>query len=146
VQLIFTSPPFPLNHKKRYGNRTGDDYLEWLADLASPLKELLTEDGSIVMELGNAWVPGQPVMSTLALRALLRFLDAGQLHLCQVVVEVVGLDLPDVGPLGLKVRTDGAGRRTCASAGLGAHVPSFPAGIAPACRRTPGIWSWAATF
>ena len=26
VNLIFTSPPFPLNRKKRYGNETGDAY------------------------------------------------------------------------------------------------------------------------
>jgi len=24
VQLIFTSPPFPLNRKKKYGNKTGE--------------------------------------------------------------------------------------------------------------------------
>ena len=30
VQLIFTSPPFPLNRKKKYGNRLGNDYIEWL--------------------------------------------------------------------------------------------------------------------
>jgi len=29
VKLIFTSPPFPLNRKKKYGNLTGDEYLEW---------------------------------------------------------------------------------------------------------------------
>ncbi len=33
--------------------------------------------------MGNAWEPGKPVMSTLALRALLAFLDAGQFFLCQ---------------------------------------------------------------
>ena len=27
-QLIITSPPFPLNNKKRYGNLNGDEYLE----------------------------------------------------------------------------------------------------------------------
>ena len=27
VQLILTSPPFPLNKKKKYGNLTGEDYL-----------------------------------------------------------------------------------------------------------------------
>ena len=26
VQLILTSPPYPLNRKKSYGNLTGDDY------------------------------------------------------------------------------------------------------------------------
>lgn len=83
VQLIFTSPPFPLNRKKRYGNKTGDAYLKWLSDLAPHLVDLLTPDGSIVMELGNAWEPGKPVMSTLALRAMLEFLETAQLNLCQ---------------------------------------------------------------
>ena len=83
VQLIFTSPPFPLNRKKKYGNHQGDDYIKWLASFAHIFKQLLKKDGSIVMEMGNAWEPGKPVMSTLALRALLAFLDAGEFHLCQ---------------------------------------------------------------
>jgi len=86
VQMIFTSPPFPLNRKKRYGNPTGDEYLQWLGELAEPLADLLTEDGSLVVELGNAWEPGEPVMSTLALRALLRILESGGLYLCQQFV------------------------------------------------------------
>jgi hypothetical protein len=47
VNLIVTSPPFPLVHKKRYGNETGDAYLTWLEKLAPPLADLLAEDGSI---------------------------------------------------------------------------------------------------
>jgi site-specific DNA-methyltransferase (cytosine-N4-specific) len=86
VQLIFTSPPFPLNTKKNYGNRMGDDYLGWLRDLAPRLKKLLTPDGSVVMELGNAWEPGHPTMSTLPLRSLLAFLEAADLKLCQQFV------------------------------------------------------------
>jgi site-specific DNA-methyltransferase (cytosine-N4-specific) len=35
------------------------------------------------MEIGNAWQRGEPVMSTTVLRALLKFLDEGRLHLCQ---------------------------------------------------------------
>lgn len=83
AHLIFTSPPFPLNRKKKYGNLRGDAYIEWLAAFAQPMRRLLKPDGSIVLEMGNAWEPGKPVMSTLALRALLRFLDAGNLQLCQ---------------------------------------------------------------
>ena len=83
VQMILTSPPFPLNRKKKYGNKTGEEYLTWLRDLAPRLTELLTPDGSIVMELGNAWEPGSPVMSTLALESLLAFKEAGKLNLCQ---------------------------------------------------------------
>lgn len=86
VQLIFTSPPFPLNRKKRYGNKVGDEYLEWLGQLAAPLGDLLADDGSFVVELGNAWEPGEPVMSTLALEALLQLKRAGDFKLCQQFV------------------------------------------------------------
>lgn len=83
VQLIFTSPPFPLNRKKQYGNRQGEAYVQWLSGFAPLFCEFLKPDGSIVLEMGNAWEPGKPAMSTLALRALLAFLDAGKLSLCQ---------------------------------------------------------------
>jgi len=83
VQLIFTSPPFPLNRKKKYGNHTGEQYVEWLAGFSELFRDMLTPTGSIVLELGNAWEPDQPVMSTLALEALLAFKKASKLHLCQ---------------------------------------------------------------
>ena len=83
VNLIFTSPPVPLNRKKKYGNRQGDEYIQWLAGFAKSFTDLLTPDGSIVMEMGNAWEPGKPVMSTLALKSLIEFLEQGNLHLCQ---------------------------------------------------------------
>lgn len=83
VNLIFTSPPFPLNRKKRYGNETGDAYIRWLCAFGPLFKKMLTPDGSIVIEMGNSWEPGMPVMSTLALRALLEFQSKNELHLCQ---------------------------------------------------------------
>jgi len=83
IHLIFTSPPFPLNRKKRYGNEKGDAYIEWLANFAPLFRRLLSQKGSIVLEMGNSWEPGQPVMSTLAMRALLEFLKRGEYHLCQ---------------------------------------------------------------
>lgn len=83
VQMVFTSPPFPLNRKKRYGNLTAEEFPDWLGSLAKPLGDLLTDEGSLVIELGNAWEPGEPVMSTLALEALLRVKKDGGFHLCQ---------------------------------------------------------------
>ena len=83
VDLIFTSPPFPLNRKKKYGNLNGEAYIDWLTDIGGILKELLSETGSIVMEIGNSWESGSPTMSTLAMRALLSFLDKNNLKLCQ---------------------------------------------------------------
>jgi site-specific DNA-methyltransferase (cytosine-N4-specific) len=83
VQLVFTSPPFPLCREKRYGNLRGDEYTQWLAGFARPLAEYLTRDGSIVIELGNGWEPGRPTVSTASLKALLAFQEAAGLHLCQ---------------------------------------------------------------
>lgn len=83
VQLIFTSPPFPLNRKKKYNNLNGEDYIIWLEKLAPLFKKLLTVNGSIVIEMGNAWESGSPVFSTLPMEALLRFKNAGDFFLCQ---------------------------------------------------------------
>lgn len=81
--LIFTSPPFPLNRAKRYGNMTGEEYLQWITGLAPVLSDLLEEDGSIVIEIGNAWEKGIPTHSTLPMETLLRFKETGKLFLCQ---------------------------------------------------------------
>ena len=94
AQLIFTSPPFPLNTKKRYGNLQGEEYIRWFASYAPLLKKFLTPDGSIVIEIGNAWEPGRPVMSTTVLKALLRFLERGGLNLCQEFVWYNSARLP----------------------------------------------------
>lgn len=86
VQLLFTSPPFPLNRQKEYGNQRGEAYVTWLASFAGLFRELLAPTGSLVIELGSGWEQGVPVMSILGLEALLAFLRRGQLHLCQQFV------------------------------------------------------------
>jgi DNA modification methylase len=88
VQLILTSPPYPLNRKKSYGNLTGAAYKDWFTGLAPLFAELLRPDGSIVIEVGNAWVRGRPVQSLLHLESLLGFVGvpAADLRLCQQFV------------------------------------------------------------
>ena len=83
VQLVFTSPPFPLLRKKKYGNLSGDAFCDWLASFAEPLAKMLTPNGSIVLEIGNGWNPGLPTVSTVGIKALLAFQEAANLHLCQ---------------------------------------------------------------
>lgn len=70
VNMIITSPPFPLNNKKQYGNEKGEEYKDWFIKLAPIFSELLTEDGSLVIEIGNAWEPDRPVQSLLHLECL----------------------------------------------------------------------------
>ena len=86
VDLIFTSPPFPLVTKKKYGNETGEAYLKWLESMAVILTDMLSPTGSIVLEVGNAWEKNSPTMSTLPLEALLAFKRVAGLHLCQHVI------------------------------------------------------------
>lgn len=83
VQLVFTSPPFPLNRKKKYDNLQGEQFKNWLGSFGPLLGDLLTPTGSVVIEMGNAWEPGSPVMSTLAIESLLELKAVGGFFLCQ---------------------------------------------------------------
>jgi DNA modification methylase len=85
VNLIVTSPPFPLNKKKKYGNHNGEEYLEWLRSYGQLFSKLLAEDGSLVVEIGNAWEAGAPIQSLLPYRALIALVESGGFNLCQEV-------------------------------------------------------------
>ena len=86
INLIFTSPPFPLNRKKKYGNLNGAEYVKWLTNITIALKDYLTNDGSFVIEIGNSWEETEPVMSTLPLETLLAIKNKGGFKLCQQFV------------------------------------------------------------
>ena len=85
VQLILTSPPFPLNNKKKYGNLEGDEYLKWFTGLAELFSSVLAPNGSIVIEMGNSWEKNRPIQSLLHLNSLISFVnnDKAGLRLCQ---------------------------------------------------------------
>ena len=63
VNLILTSPPFALTRKKEYGNKNADEYLDWFLGFAPDFKRVLTKDGSLVIDLGGAYLPGHPIRS-----------------------------------------------------------------------------------
>lgn len=94
--LIITSPPFPLNKKKRYGNLQGEEYLEWFSNLAPIFSNLLCEDGSLVIEVGNAWEPGRPVQSLLHLECLIEMVknEDSDLRLIQEFISYNPSKLP----------------------------------------------------
>jgi site-specific DNA-methyltransferase (cytosine-N4-specific) len=94
VNLIFTSPPFPLNRAKKYGNTTGKDYLKWVCELGPVFKGLLAQDGSLVIELGNAWEQGLPIQSTLPIETLLALKQSGEFNLCQEFIYYNPAKLP----------------------------------------------------
>ena len=86
INLILTSPPYPLVKQKDYGNPVGNQYLEWLSDLAGGWRKLLVDDGSLVLNLGDTWESGQPTLSLYQERLLIKLCDQLQYHLAQRLV------------------------------------------------------------
>jgi site-specific DNA-methyltransferase (cytosine-N4-specific) len=77
VKLIVTSPPFALVRKKDYGNEDAESYLRWFEQFTPLFKQILTPDGSIVIDIGGAWVKGLPVKSTYHFKLLLQICESG---------------------------------------------------------------------
>ena len=63
LDLIMTSPPFGLVRKKDYGNVESHEYVDWFERFAEQFKRLLKPSGSLVIDIGGAWIPGQPTRS-----------------------------------------------------------------------------------
>ncbi|MGD1871755.1 MAG: DNA-methyltransferase [Mastigocoleus sp.] len=72
INLILTSPPFALTRKKEYGNKSAEEYIDWFLPFAWEFKRILTEDGSFVLDLGGAYLPGYPVRSIYQYELLVR--------------------------------------------------------------------------
>src|SRR3954449_4987651 len=63
VDLIVTSPPFALQRPKEYGNEPQENYKSWFMPFADEFWRVLKPTGSLVIDLGGAWEPGQPSKS-----------------------------------------------------------------------------------
>ncbi|BAY19685.1 DNA methylase N-4/N-6 [Anabaenopsis circularis NIES-21] len=72
VNLILTSPPFALTRKKEYGNESAEKYIEWFLPFAYEFKRVLADNGSFILDLGGAYLPGNPVRSLYQYELLLR--------------------------------------------------------------------------
>jgi len=83
VNAIITSPPFALTRVKSYGNEPEDRYIEWFMDFAREFHRILADDGSLVLDLGGAWLPGSPTRSLYQFRLLIRLCDDLGFHLAE---------------------------------------------------------------
>ena len=83
VDLIMTSPPFGLVRKKTYGNADADSYCDWFRPFAEGFRRVLKESGSLVIDIGGAWVPGQPTRSLYHFKLLVMLVEEYDFHLCQ---------------------------------------------------------------
>jgi len=81
VNLIVTSPPFALQRKKDYGNVDAELYVEWFRQFHDEFFRVLTEDGSLVIDIGGSWNKGLPTRSLYHFKLLLSLCE--RFHLAQ---------------------------------------------------------------
>jgi site-specific DNA-methyltransferase (cytosine-N4-specific) len=83
VDLIMTSPPFGLVRKKSYGNEDADRYCDWFRPFAEGFRRALSDQGSLVIDIGGSWIPGQPTRSLYHFKLLIMLVEEFGFHLCQ---------------------------------------------------------------
>jgi DNA modification methylase len=72
LDLILTSPPFALTRQKEYGNKPEQEYLDWFMEFAIEFYRLIKPTGSLVIDLGGAYLPGHPTRSIYQYELLVR--------------------------------------------------------------------------
>jgi site-specific DNA-methyltransferase (cytosine-N4-specific) len=83
VDLIMTSPPFGLVRKKEYGNADAHDYLDWFRPFGELFHRCLKDNGSLVIDIGGAWIKGQPTRSLYHFELLIMLCKEYGFHLAQ---------------------------------------------------------------
>jgi DNA modification methylase len=76
ITLCLSSPPYPLNATKAYGNVTQKEYVDWICKAIEPIIKNLRDGGSIVLNLGNdVFIQKSPARSTYRERMIIAFED-----------------------------------------------------------------------
>jgi site-specific DNA-methyltransferase (cytosine-N4-specific) len=83
VDLVVTSPPFGLVRKKGYGNADAHEYIDWFRPFAAGFKRVLRGSGSLVIDIGGAWIAGQPTRSLYNFKLLVMLCEEFGFHLAQ---------------------------------------------------------------
>ncbi len=83
VNLIMTSPPFALKRKKEYGNVDAQDYVQWFLPFAEQMRRIITDDGSIVIDIGGTWQKGFPTRSLYHFKLLIALVEELKLNFAQ---------------------------------------------------------------
>ena len=77
AKLIMTSPPFALVKKKEYGNEDAESYVRWFEKFVPLFKQILEPNGSVVVDIGGAWIKGFPAKSIYQYKLLVRLCESG---------------------------------------------------------------------
>ena len=83
VDLIMTSPPFALLRKKDFDNVDESEYLDWFRPFAKAFHRVLSDRGSLVIDIGGAWNRGYPTRSLYHFKLLIMLVEEYGFHLAQ---------------------------------------------------------------
>lgn len=88
IQLCLTSPPFPLQKARNYGNPKGvRAYIEFLLSVLEPIAKRLVKGGSLVLNISNdIFKQGSPARSTYLERLIIAIEDELDLQLMDRIV------------------------------------------------------------
>jgi site-specific DNA-methyltransferase (cytosine-N4-specific) len=85
VNLIVTSPPFPLTFQKKKPYNTANllGFVDWFLEFAIEFKRILRDDGSLVIDTGGVWNKGLPSRSLYQAHLLIALTEKVGFHLAQ---------------------------------------------------------------
>src|SRR3546814_5914254 len=86
VRLLLTSPPYALSKQKAYGNLAGQEYVDWLCSIIERLMPVMQSNGSLLLNLGDAWNRNSPTVSLYQERTIIALQDRLGLNLCQRMI------------------------------------------------------------
>lgn len=75
LQLVFTSPVYPMQTAREYGRMTPAVWLDFMSRLTRLWADLLTDDGIIALNIGDVHIAGMPAMSPYLYRYMLDAID-----------------------------------------------------------------------
>lgn len=76
ITLVLTSPPYPLQKARAYGNPTEAQYVDWICETLEPMVKNLRPGGSICLNISNdVFLPGLPARSLYRERLVLALHD-----------------------------------------------------------------------
>lgn len=83
VDLIVTSPPYALHAPKAYGNVPASKYVKEFLPFADQMLRILKSKGSLVLNVGGSWTPGQPTRTIYTYKLLVALVEETGFHLAQ---------------------------------------------------------------
>lgn len=98
VDLVLSSPPYPLLNPRNYGNPRPEAWVDWMLSFCDGFSRVLSEKGSIMLNVGRTWRRGEPTQELHIERLLIALEDQLGIHLLQMLQWSSPTKLPTPAP------------------------------------------------